>query len=204
MTLDLALHAAPPIAPATVFAPAGFVIDDESPEDVFPREMLLDACFGPARFLKTCEKLRAGRLPARGLALAARDGDRLVATLRLWPVLAGPGRAALLLGPLAVARDYRSLGLGAAMIETGLTRARAKNHRAVLLVGDEPYYRRFGFQRALTEGLVMPGWVDDARFLGKELAPGALRGAMGRVGAAGARATVCAEGAGRNTLRAAA
>ena len=146
MTFDLALHAAPAITPAAAFAPAGFVIDDESPDDVFAREKLLDASFGPARFLKTCEKLRAGRLPARGLALAAHDGARLVATLRLWPIQAGPGRAALLLGPLAVASDYRSLGLGAAMIETGLDRARARNHRAVLLVGDEPYYRRFGFR----------------------------------------------------------
>ena len=55
-----------PLAPDAAFAPAGFVIDDESPDDVFAREKLLDACFGPARFLKTCEKLRAGRLPARG------------------------------------------------------------------------------------------------------------------------------------------
>ncbi len=197
MTFDLALHA----APGVVIAPAGFVICDESPEDVLAREKLLDACFGPARFLKTCEKLRAGRLPARGLALAARDGGRLVATLRLWPIHAGPGRAALLLGPLAVASDYRSLGLGAAMIETGLARARSRNHRAVLLVGDAPYYQRFGFERALTEGLVMPGWVDEARFLGKELAPGALRGAQGRVGAAGVGTPAAAEG---RALRAAA
>ncbi|MGA8171304.1 MAG: GNAT family N-acetyltransferase, partial [Methylocystis sp.] len=69
MTFDLALRA----APLAAFAPAGFVIDDESPDDVFAREKLLDACFGPARFLKTCEKLRAGRAPARGLALAAHD-----------------------------------------------------------------------------------------------------------------------------------
>ncbi len=197
MTFDLALHA----APGVVIAPAGFVICDESPEDVLAREKLLDACFGPARFLKTCEKLRAGRLPARGLALAARDGGRLVATLRLWPIHAGPGRAALLLGPLAVASDYRSLGLGAAMIETGLARARSRNHRAVLLVGDAPYYQRFGFERALTEGLVMPGWVDEARVLGKELAPGALRGAQGRVGAAGVGTPAAAEG---RALRAAA
>ncbi len=64
----------------------------------------------------------------------------------------------------------------------------------MLLVGDEPYYRRFGFERALTQGLVMPGWVDEARFLGKELAQGALRGAEGRVGAAGARAPLGKDG----------
>jgi predicted N-acetyltransferase YhbS len=189
MTFETTLHAAPGLpAPAVVgdLGRARFVIRDESPSDISARERLLDDCFGPARFLKTCERLRAGRIPARGLALAAHDEDRLVATLRLWPVLAGPGRPALLLGPLAVSRDYRCLGLGAAMIETGLARARARNHRAVLLVGDEPYYARFGFERRLTERLTLPGWVDPARFLGHELAPGAMKDARGRVSAAGA------------------
>ena len=166
--------------------PSSIVIAEETPADVFAREKLLDAAFGPGRFLKTCEKLRAGGAPARGLALTAHDGARLVATLRMWPVLAGAGRPALLLGPLAVDADYRSLGLGAAMVETGLARARARNHRAVLLVGDAPYYARFGFSRALTLGLALPGWVDLDRFLGLELAPAALRGAVGRVSPAAA------------------
>ncbi|QGM45963.1 GNAT family N-acetyltransferase [Methylocystis heyeri] len=170
----------------------GFVIGEETPADVEAREALLDAAFGPARFLKTCERLRAGRLPARGLALSAHEGERLIATLRLWPVRAGAGRPALLLGPLAVAQDRQSLGLGAAMIRSALSRAKARNHRAILLVGDEPYYARFGFERRLAEGLTMPGWVDPARFLGLELAPGALKDAHGRVSAAAPAAPECA------------
>jgi len=166
----------------------GFVIAEETPDDVEAREALLDAAFGPARFLKTCERLRAGRQPARGLALSAHEDGRLIATLRLWPVLAGAGRPALLLGPLAVAQNLQSLGLGGAMIRSALSRAKARNHRAILLVGDAPYYARFGFERRLAEGLTLPGWVDPARFLGLELAPGALAGAQGRVTAAGQRA----------------
>ncbi|ATQ67609.1 MULTISPECIES: GNAT family N-acetyltransferase [Methylosinus] len=166
-----------------------FDIVDETPADVDAREALLDEAFGPARFLKTCERLRAGRRPARGLALVAMDDERLVATLRLWDIHAGPGRPALLLGPLAVARSHRSLGLGAAMIETGLARAAARGHGAVLLVGDAPYYERFGFDVALTEGLVMPGPVERERFLGLELIEGALAGAQGRVAATGERAS---------------
>ncbi len=187
MTLESAAlaNAAAPFGGAVAARPR-FTISEETTGDVVAREALLDACFGPARFLKTCERLRAGRLPARGLALSAHEGERLVATLRLWPVLAGSGRPALLLGPLAVSPDHRALGLGAAMIETGLVRAKARNHRAVLLVGDAPYYQRFGFERRLTEGLALPGWVDPARFLGLELAPGALNNARGRVSAAGA------------------
>ena len=156
-------------------------IRDESPADIDAREALLDDAFGPARFLKTCERLREGRAPAPGLALVATDAEgELAATIRLWPILAG-GRAALLLGPVAVAADARSMGIGAAIINESLTRAKALGHRAVLLVGDEPYYRRFGFARRFAEGLTMPGPVERARFLGLELEPGALDGARGRV-----------------------
>lgn len=175
-------------APASLKARGPWIVTEEMPGDVLAREKLLDEAFGPARFLKTCERLRAGRLPARGLALAAKDGDRLIGAMRMWPIHAGVGRAALLLGPLAVARDYRSLGVGAAMIEEGLARAKARGHRAVLLVGDAPYYARFGFARCVTENLAMPGPVELERFLGLEFVPGALEGAKGRVLAAGEKA----------------
>jgi predicted N-acetyltransferase YhbS len=104
-----------PVAPTRAY----FSIAEETPADVYAREKLLDEAFGPARLLKACERLREGRAPARGLALVAKDDERLVATLRLWPIFAGAGRPALLLGPLAVARDYRSLGSGAAIVMPG-------------------------------------------------------------------------------------
>ncbi|MFD1333085.1 GNAT family N-acetyltransferase, partial [Methylopila musalis] len=79
------------------------VIRDEAPADAGAREALLDRAFGPARFAKTCERLREGRLPAQGLALTAVDADgRMVGTLRFWHVALGDGRGALMLGPLAV------------------------------------------------------------------------------------------------------
>ncbi len=187
MTFDLALSQS--VAAATL-APVGraFPIVEETAADVAARETLLDSAFGPARFLKTCERLREGRAPAPGLALVARDEvDELIATLRLWPILAG-GRPALLLGPLAVAEQARSLGLGAAMVRESLARAEAFGHGAVLLVGDAPYYRRFGFERRFTERLTLPGPVERARFLGLELVSGALEGAEGRVRPAAAAA----------------
>jgi predicted N-acetyltransferase YhbS len=184
MTFDLIPRPDARIAPP-MFAPQGFTIVDETPADVAARESLLDAAFGPARFLKTCERLREGQKPAPGLALVAKDdADELVATLRLWPIFAGGRRPALLLGPLAVADHARSLGIGARMIRESLARAEALGHRAVLLVGDAPYYAKFGFERRFTERLTMPGPVERARFLGLELAPGALAGAEGRVRAA--------------------
>ncbi|MGJ0508792.1 MAG: GNAT family N-acetyltransferase [Methylocystis sp.] len=184
MTFELALPCSvAPVATAPSL-PRAFTIVDETPADVPAREALLDAAFGPARFLKTCERLREGRKPAPGLALVARDeSGGLIATIRLWPILAG-GRPALLLGPVAVAQEARSLGLGAELIRESLTRAQALGHRAALLVGDAPYYARFGFERRFAERLLLPGPVERARFLGLELVPGALGGAAGRVRAA--------------------
>ena len=162
------------------------VIEDERPADAPAREALLDEAFGAERFAKTCQRLRDGRAPAESLALVARDGEALIGTLRCWRVTAG-GRAALLLGPLAVAGSRRSIGVGSALMREALSRAAAGGHKAVLLVGDEPYYGRFGFAAPLTRGLHLPGPVDRRRFLGFEIAPGALKGAKGEVLAAPTR-----------------
>ena len=148
------------------------------------REALLDAAFGPARFLKTCERLREDRLPAEGLAFSALLGGRLVGTLRLWHVAAGD-RSALMLGPLAVDGQVRGLGIGSQMICHALAQAKRLGHRAVILVGDAPYYARFGFSTDLVEELTLPGPVERARFLGLELAPDGLTGARGMVEATG-------------------
>ena len=158
----------------------------ERPSDVWARERLLDEAFGSARHEKTVERLREGRLPARGLSLVAKDGEDLVGTLRLWHIQAGDVPA-LLLGPLAVAKACRSRGLGRKLMAEALLRAASAGHKAVLLVGDAPYYEPFGFSRRHTLGLSLPGPVDEARFLGLELMGGALKDAKGRVTAAGAR-----------------
>ena len=176
-------HHRPHLAVAT---PA-FRIRDERFADVAAREALLDAAFGPERFAKTCERLREGRRPAEGLALVAEGADgRLIGTVRLWHVAAGSAGAALMLGPIAVDGAARSLGLGAALMHAALGRAARLGHRAVVLVGDEPWYRRFGFAADLTRGLDLPGPVDRARFLGLALVDGALDGAVGMVAATGA------------------
>ena len=159
----------------------------ESSFDVAAREALLDAAFGPDREAKTSERLREGRLPAKGLSLVAKDKGELVGTLRLWRVAAG-GRPALLLGPLAVAGSHRSLGVGAKLMREALWRAATLGHKAVLLVGDAPYYARFGFEARLAAGLDLPGPVDRARFLGFEIEHGALEGAEGAVVATGEQA----------------
>jgi predicted N-acetyltransferase YhbS len=164
-------------------------IDEEVPGEAGAREALLDRAMGAERFAKTSQRLRDGRLPE--LALAARLDGRLVGTVRLWAISAGPGsgeggRSLLLLGPLAVDPLYQGMGIGARLMRSALNRSAATGHGGVILVGDAPYYARFGFTAAATEGLEMPGPVERHRFLGHELRPGALAEARGLVRAAGA------------------
>jgi predicted N-acetyltransferase YhbS len=162
-------------------------IREETFSDIEAREALLDACFGPARFLKTCERLREGRIPARGLALIAEADGAIAGTIRLWHVSAGPGRPVLMLGPLAIDPALQGHGLGGRLMREALQRARELGHAAVLLVGDAPYYARFGFSSDATSALWLPGPYERDRFLALELVPGALQGARGLVSATGER-----------------
>lgn len=171
---------------ATAPRPArpALTIDLATDADHAAVERLLDRAFGPRRRAKTAERLREGRAPASGLAFVLREGEAIVGTLTFWDIDAG-GVPAVLLGPIAIDGARRSAGLGARLIRHGLDMAAARGHGAVLLVGDEPYYRRFGFSRGPVEGLTLPGPVDIERFLGLELAPGALDRASGLVRATG-------------------
>ena len=170
-------------APISDAAP--FAIRAERASDVAAREALLDACFGDNRHTRTCQRLRDGRAPAEGLALSAVRQGRLVGTVRLWHVSVG-GIPALMLGPLAVEASSRQLGVGAALMDHALAVAKARGHRAVILLGDAPYYARFGFSAAKTGGLSLPGAFERDRLLGLELGEGALDGTWGMIAPAGA------------------
>ncbi|NVP57354.1 GNAT family N-acetyltransferase [Mycoplana rhizolycopersici] len=175
------------------FAQSAFAIDRENAGDVVARERLLDRAMGEGRFRKSSEKLRRGRVPAEGLALVARDGDgHVIGTVRLWNVEAGVDGSgnpvpALLLGPLAVDSDHEGKGIGGALMRAAITEAASRGHGAVLLVGDAPYYERFGFFAGKTAHLVMPGPFERHRFLALELKDGWLEGAAGMLVASGRR-----------------
>lgn len=148
-------------------------------------DSLLDRVFGAGRKAKTAERLREYRLPASGLSFVAHLGNQLVGTIRFWHIRIGARTPALLLGPLAVQPDLHDQGVGGELIRCGLNAARNKGHCAVILVGDEPYYQRFGFSAALTGAMDMPGPVDRRRLLGLELQPGGLAKAAGLILATG-------------------
>ena len=166
-----------------------FVIEAEQPRDVAAREALLDRAMGPGRKRKSSEKLRRGRKPSEGLALVARDETgKVIGTVRLWDVELGDMRRALLLGPLAVDPALKSGGVGSALMRHAIAEAARLGHGAILLVGDAPYYARFGFSSQKTDALAMPGPYEKHRFLALELQPGALDGAQGVLKAAGRKA----------------
>jgi len=162
----------------------------EQPNDIAAREALLDRAMGPGRKRKSSEKLRRGRRPSEGLAFSAKDADgRLVGTVRLWDVTAGEnGAPALLLGPLAVDPSVKSSGIGSVLMRHAIAEAGRLGHGAVLLVGDAPYYARFGFTARKTDTLSMPGPYEKSRFLALELIEGWLDGAKGTLKASGRKA----------------
>jgi predicted N-acetyltransferase YhbS len=167
-----------------------FAIAAEADADVAAREALLDRAMGPGRKRKSSERLRRGRRPSEGLAFVARDeGGAVIGTVRLWDVAAGDGGArALLLGPLAVDPSLKSAGIGSALMRHAVAEAARLGHRAILLVGDAPYYGRFGFSSEKTGTLAMPGPYERHRFLALELVPGVLDGAKGVLRPAGRKA----------------
>ena len=154
-------------------------IRKERPSDAAAREALLDEAFGERRWRKSSQRLRDGQRPANDLAFVGTDGKRVVGTARLWDIMCGTGQTALLLGPVAVANDCRNLGIGTALVRHALAADRRRGHRAVVLVGDAPYYGRFGFSAEKTAALRMPGPFERDRLLALELVPGALKGARG-------------------------
>jgi predicted N-acetyltransferase YhbS len=169
------------------FAPSVFTIDAENPGDVVAREALLDRAMGPHRRSKSSEKIRRSRIPAEGLAIVARDQDgHVIGTVRLWNVEAGVNAEgtpinALLLGPLAVDAVYEGKGVGSALMRAAILEAKNRGHGAILLVGDAPYYERFGFFGEKARHLVMPGPFERSRFLALELTEGWLDGAAGMI-----------------------
>jgi predicted N-acetyltransferase YhbS len=155
-------------------------LTSENPADAPAIDTLLDHCFGPGRFAKTAYRFREGVDPVEGLSLVAREGRDICGTIRFWPILLGQSRG-LLLGPLAVDPARQGQGIGIGLMMMGLTRARSAGFPWVMLVGDEPYYARVGFRRAPAGQFLLPGPVDPARLLIRELEPGSLSSLAGAV-----------------------
>ncbi|SMX27607.1 hypothetical protein TRP8649_01713 [Pelagimonas phthalicica] len=156
-----------------------YTLHPETPDDWWEVENLYDTCFAPGRTALSSYRLREGVEPVRGLCVVARDADGILgAAIRYWPVMVGHWHC-LLLGPIAVHPTAQGEGLGSALMRDTLERAREAGHERVILVGDEPYYSRFGFVRL--NGVDMPPPTNPDRILGVALVDGAWDGVKGSV-----------------------
>jgi predicted N-acetyltransferase YhbS len=136
----------------------------ETPQDQPAIEALLDRAFGPGRFVKSSERVREFAEFAPELSFCAWSQDRLLGVVRMWRVRVGD-TPLIFLGPLAVDTDQRSAGVGGLLVERACGAAEAAGETAVLLVGDGPYFARFGFAADPARLAKMPGPVDQQRVL---------------------------------------
>ncbi len=151
----------------------------EKAEDWWEVEALYDLCFAPGRSALSSYRLREGVPPVAELCLCLRDRTgAMVAAIRQWPVRVG-GAPCLLLGPVAVHPTRQGEGMARDLIARSVAIARDLGWERELLVGDEPYYRRFGFRKV--PGVIMPPPTNPDRVLGLELVEGAWQGVSGAV-----------------------
>ena len=156
-----------------------FTLTPETADDWWEVEALYDLCFAPGRTALSSYRLRDGVPPVPGLCQVARDGEGVIGgAIRYWPIRVA-GQRALLLGPVAVHPTHQGEGLGGLLMRASLHAARDQGWERVMLVGDAPYYSRFGFSK-LAE-VVMPPPTNPDRVLGLELQEGAWEGVTGEV-----------------------
>lgn len=158
-----------------------FAVRPERAEDIQALKKLAEETFGPGRFARTAHRVRERAPVAADLSLTAWCEDELAGSIRFTAIRVGARSGALLLGPLMVAVQWAGKGCGRVLIAEGLGLARERGCALVLLVGDLPYYKRFGFAGVSPGQITLPGPVDPARILAAELAPGALRDYEGQV-----------------------
>ncbi len=156
------------------------VVNAATAADAPAIERLSERAFGPGRFARTAYRLREAAGDEGTLAFVARVSTLLVGANQMTPVRCGDAPA-LMLGPLIVDPAFQSRGVARALVDVGLEAGRAAGHRLVILVGDEAYYKRYGFVRVTPGRLVLPGPVDPMRLLVLELEPDAFAGVSGPV-----------------------
>jgi len=161
------------------------IIAPEKPDDHWEIEALLDTAFAPGRTGLSSYRLREGVDPIAELCLTARDDDEiatLAGAIRFWPIRIGEAaEPSLLLGPVAAHPTRQGEGIGAMLILEGLERAVARGWKRCVLIGDEPFYGRFGFRRSLAEDITFPPPTNPNRILAKPLVDGGMDGVCGAV-----------------------
>ncbi len=137
-------------------------------DDMAEVQALVERCFGEARRGRTAVRLRGSSRPIAALSFVARDHGALIGAVSCHPIRwLGPGgdvRPLVLLGPLVSSPERRGEGIGLALLKRAAEALDAGGHDCVL-IGDAPYYGRFGWTAGLTQGWELPGPVEPERLL---------------------------------------
>jgi predicted N-acetyltransferase YhbS len=153
------------------------------PADAAAISRLHELTLGPGRFARTAYRIREGTPAVTPYCRVAMLAGRMVAALRMTEITIGGAKGALLLGPLAVDPEFAGRGYGRRLIMESLEQARNAGIRLVVLVGDEPYYGRFGFKPVAPGHIALPGPVNPQRLLACELRDGAMADLKGAIAA---------------------
>lgn len=157
-----------------------------TPGDIHAISELHARVFGPGRFARSAYRVREGQRDGDSVSAFCRvaiRGNRIIASVTFTEICVGGVPGALLLGPLAVDLEFAGQGFGRQLVAEGLEAAKEAGRTLVLLVGDAPYYGRFGFQVVPPGQITLPGPVNPARLLAASLVDGALARSHGRVSA---------------------
>lgn len=169
---------------AAVAGASSWLVRPTTPGDLDAVSNLHAKVFGPGRFARTAYRVREGAGSiSRFCRVAIGDDGRIIGAVTFTEISIGGRDGALLLGPVVVLPGGERRGLGALLISTGVNAAARDGVRLVVLVGDQPYYGRFGFLPVASGRIAFPGPVDPARILALELEAGALKDYAGAIAA---------------------
>lgn len=126
------------------------IIRDERNEDaVVIREVIAEA-FKPVPYSRQTEVAIYDGLRdvcAMAVTLVAEEDGVVVGHIAFSRAMIGEAAGDWLgVGPVAVRPDRQGRGIGRALVETGLERARALGAAGCVLVGDPAFYGRFGLR----------------------------------------------------------
>jgi putative acetyltransferase len=130
-----------------------FEIRPESPEDAAGIDQLLRAAFPGAVEADLVQRLRAdGDL---ALSLVAEEKGTIIGQVAFVPIVLDPdpGYRIWGLAPVSVLPHRQGQGIGSALIGRGLNLAAVAGIELILVLGDQNYYSRFGFDTVLAEGI---------------------------------------------------
>ncbi len=167
--------------PAVARAPVAVALRKLTHDDCAQVSRLHAHVFGPGRFARSAYRIREAAPALSHYCSGAFASDQLIASVQLTPILIGANGPHLLLGPLAVDPAYAGQGFGKALVAQALDAAREAGIGCVILIGDVPYYGRFGFKPVRPGSIKLPGPVNPARILAVELTAGTLAGAVGAI-----------------------